>query len=367
MKRRTLVLIVAFALPMVTSSYAHADKPPVEVEIIVDGDDDFFGNKKKTKEPPESKSDTERNADEMFEELEKTERVRVKRAEGEGSNVNTNTQVVKVLVIGGKSASESQAEANPRVETKTTARATAQPPPVPAPPAVAPPPRRTDRRQRARDQRAEAPRERRWWHRDPRPGAGDFMLFLGGSTWERGAMLGLGGELLVTDVLGLRVEGWLDAFDRETIRDTEDRKGLFLSDDWARDGRGLGDVDTGVVHRLTAQVAFHIIPGKAFDLAPSIGVSHFGYVLDSIDDDTEVGGAGFLSAGLSAAYHIKRIFIGIDVGWHPYRLFAYSDTPRATDDTIINEDEATDDGERVVEEPFDAARFTFTGHVGVRF
>ena len=352
MRLHTLALIVGLA-PIAN---AHAEKPPVEVEIIVDGDQDFFGAKKK-------KGDTEKRSDELFKELEKEERVRAKSSGGD--NVNTNTQVVKVIVIGGEQKTE--AEATPKVDTRASAKSV--PPPPPPTPRVAPPPppprrmARRHRRPRAERRAApEAPRRRSWWSRDPRPGAGDFMLSLAASTWERGGMGGLGGEILITDVLGLRVEGYVAGFDRDDLEDSEDHE--FLSDAWAREGRDLSSVQGGTVHRLGAQVAFHIIPGKAFDLAPAIGVTHFGYALDTGKKEAEVGGAGFLTASLGAAYHIKRIFFGVDLGWHPYRMFSYSDSPRVAGDTLIDEGKADS---TPTSDPFDPTRFTFTGKVGMRF
>jgi hypothetical protein len=399
------VVLVSFGLSLAfRAERAFAESPPVDVHIAEDDDEDFFSDskaKKKVEEPREEKSadesasdegdkpkdrgakeEVKKHADELFDELNAAEKgvtVKKKRGRQSADNENTNTQVVNVVVVGekdtksiasGKADNEAkQQNVNKDVPPAQGGVTVPTPPPVPQVP-------RTTRETIDRPltvRRAPPPPPgppvhhdywSDWWERPSMLEAGDVMVFYSVGGYGGGLYQGLGFEGLFASWGGLRLSAHGDFFNHDTQgRDWDESNsnwGFFVG------GRSptppvSGHVSSAFVHMEDLAFALHFgSQHHGLDLSPSIGLSHFGYSIDSTDQGTQRGGAGFVRVGAALSYFYKRFFAGIDVGWYPWQIFNY---------TIDLRPETRDTGVAFKDfgNAYDSHRVSIAGHVGLNF
>ncbi|MEO1336010.1 MAG: hypothetical protein AAFV29_10215, partial [Myxococcota bacterium] len=110
---------------------AFASKPPVKVEVIVDGDEEDFFDEKPHASP---KDGVRGRAQEMFDDLEAAEGVKVKTKRKKSSD--GATQVVNVIVQGAGGASKADAPTAPPAPPAPPNSQPAPPNSPPAPPAA---------------------------------------------------------------------------------------------------------------------------------------------------------------------------------------------------------------------------------------
>lgn len=239
-------------------------------------------------------------------------------------------------------------------------------PAAPSAPAVsnapAPPVASAGQAARASDslQQVQGQVKRSWWDRPSHLSKGDLSVWISGGSFDGGGFGGLGGEVMASDSIGLRLSGWLGTFGHQ-----EPGSGMSSNWNFFEGGRWAVQRDVnpstakgGVAHLTELSVAMHLLPKQMFDLYTTLGLSHFGYEVD-YREGTERGGAAYTRLGAGANVHISRFFVGVDFGWYPVELFRYDLNEVRRDD--YEADLAP------VNNRFEAKRYTLTAQVGLRF
>jgi hypothetical protein len=337
MKTRALLTCLSLFGP----GGAWAASPPVEVEVVVDGDDDFF-------EAPAPKKAARSNAERAMDELEAEEQVRAG-SKSDGANVNTNTQVVKVVVVGGEQQNKAEvapaaAEVAPQ---PAVAVAPLPPPPAPSPPAG----------------KVEAQRD--WWDTDSFVKEGEFMISGLGGGHSAGGFAGMTGEGMATDQLGLRLSGMGTAFtgDMVGIGKLNGNFDILKGGVWANQRPVTrNNVEEGFAFLFDGSLVLHMLPHSMIDPYVSAGLALYGYDI-KFDDRTDRGGAGYTRLGAGANIHFSRFFAGIDIGWYPVELFRYTLEER---DDRGRDDDFEIQGAKI-DDRFVAERYVASLHVGLRF
>ncbi|MEM7675535.1 MAG: hypothetical protein AAF449_05980 [Myxococcota bacterium] len=330
---------------------AFASKPPVKVEVIVDGDEeDFFDQK------PPAPDGVRGRAQEAFDELEATEGVKVKTQRKKTSD--GATQVVNVIVQGAGRTSQAQsAPADPAPADPPTSAAKAPPvPAVPLPPAAqvngAPPPPDCDCE--------EPPRRRSWWRRVPsHVQKGDLLVSTGGGWGSAGGLFGVRVEHMTSQRWGLFLRFAGTGLEQDEIRGDAEQSNFLTRAEW-----GVPAVDPAQIENAFGYIgdfgaAWHWFPNGRFDFFPTFGVSHFGYDLDLRSAPSVKGGSVLVRAGFGFNYHWRRLFAGFDFAWYPYEIARY--------ELVQNEDGDREAQSVDVEDRFNGRRFISTAHIGLRF
>lgn len=204
-----------------------------------------------------------------------------------------------------------------------------------------------------------------WWDRAPAIADGDVLVFYTLGGYGGGLYQGVGFEGLFADWGGLRLAGYADYYEpydgelgeHHDLFKTADDFDFFLGGrSVAPRSIAVGDIRRAFLHMEELSMTVHLGSRHAFDIYPSLGISHFGYYVRS--DQTERGGAGYVHAGLGFNWIYKRFFAGLDLGWYPIEMFRYSveRTARGGELELVS---------RNVGDPFDARRFTISGHAGL--
>lgn len=335
MNIRALIL----SLSLLGPSVAWAAAPPVEVEVVVDGDDDDFF------QAPAKKGAVKAAADRAQDELASEERARAS-APAEGANVNTNTQVVKVVVVGGEQKAE--AKAAPVVAEVEPVAAPPPATPVPPPPAPGPP-------------AGGARTERDWWDADSFVKEHEFLIAGLGGGHAGGGFAGLTGEGLATDQLGLRLSGLATGFtgDMVGVGRFSGNFDVLKGGVWANQ-RPISrtNLQEGLAYLFDGSLVFHVIPRSMIDPYFTAGLALYGYEMH-FDDRTDRGGAGYTRLGAGCNVHFSRFFAGLDFGWYPVELFRYTLVDRGREDFDLQEAK--------IDDRFVAERYVASIHAGLRF
>lgn len=262
--RTLLILLGGLCLCLAPTAVAG---PPVRVDVLVDeAEDDFF--RAAPPGEPRAASST---------------------SKGEGQS-QVNTQVVNVNVY-------EQAPSQPD-------RAAPTPPPEPTPPAG------EEELTPRVEQKVES-----WWRVPSHARAGDVLV----APRVGYPMSGLGLEVMLSDrwalqlnVAGKRLEG------AEADEDALGGLGGFGVPQLLP-----GTRSSGFAHAQDLSVAFHFLPRSRWDLYASAGLGHVGYRLRAEGADPVTGGSGYGRLGAGLAYHYRRFFVGIDLGWYPLEVLRY--------------------------------------------
>ncbi|MEQ8274106.1 MAG: hypothetical protein RMA76_06035 [Deltaproteobacteria bacterium] len=325
----TLITFTALSTSLVAA--------PPKVKILVEDEDDFFDDE----EDPKPATVRGRAA-EAFEALEREE---AKHGKVHVQTSDKNNQIVNVVVVGGEQKTEPPA---------APPAPAAPPPPVaprtpPAPPAA--PPAGT----------AEEEWDSFSWFGDDEPGQADLMLFGNLIGHTSGGFGGLGAEVYMTDVIGLRLSGAIGTygisdFDEGGRRRRSRQEVRFDRVDgsaWANPNRA-GEVRDAIAHLMEAALTIHLNPRSSFDPYILGGASHFGY--DILYEDADVqGGAGYVKVGAGFNWHIGSFFVGVEVSAYPFEFARYQ--VEGDDEIVFVE----------AEETFAAERVTGSAQVGWRF
>lgn len=201
-----------------------------------------------------------------------------------------------------------------------------------------------------------------WWDRPRGISEGDLIPMYTVGVWGRGLYQGLGLEMLATDEIGIDVSvqlGGYAAFDRyggrNVWRNNSDWD-FFIGGKTAGPVVDNRDVDFAILHLENLSAKLHLGGGSGFDVAPSLGFSHFGYHLD-LGSQTVSGGSGFVRAGIAAQWIHKRFMAGVDAGWHPIQLLSYGVVGRSYSAPNVET--------REVAQVFDPLRFTASVFLGL--
>lgn len=338
---------------------AYAAKPPVKVEVIVDGDEDedFFDEPQSATpaDPDEAKTAVRENADDAFEQLEGKKPVRVRKGRKTsvevpaGEAAGGNQQVVNVIVQGKEQQTGQR--------TPVTGPPSTQAPPVTGPPSTLQAPPAPDNCNCKVGRRHRRPR-RRWWNVPNHIERGDVLFSVGGGWSTAGGLFGLQLEGMPTRGLGVHLKFHATGFDGESARDGGSN---FLGETW-----GVGDIDDkllqgGFAHLVDVGIGWHIFRGSRFDLHPTLSISHFGYSVDLRSLPEQRGGSAFVRFGLGLNYFWRRLFVGVDVGWYPIELVRYEvrQSPNDPEDDELRT--------RDIDDYFDERRIVGKAHVGIRF
>jgi hypothetical protein len=327
-----------------TPALALAGKPPVEVDVVVDdAEDDFFD------EPADAKPDVKKKAAALHEELDGETGAGVS---GDAKNVNTNTQVVKVVVIGDKDSNNPTTTTTQTAPVAPAAPAVATVPAVPVPPAAPPPAQPTITQQTQ-------PKE--WWDAPSYVDEGEFLLSAVGGGYAAGGYIGMIGEGLATEQIGLRMSGIATGFEGGMVGMGKFNGNFDITKGgvWANQ-RAItkNNIEEGFAWLIDASMVFHLLERSMIDPYVTAGLAHYGYELH-FKDQTERGGAGYTRLGAGANIHFSRFFAGADFGWYPLELFRYELVERSPKDVILQ-------GERI-DDRFVAERWVASLHAGLRF
>jgi hypothetical protein len=360
-----MAIAAVFSLP--AASFA---APPVDVEIADEEAKDFFSEPEVEEEEEEG---VRKNADDAFEELEATEKgAKIKRKKRSRSasdesddNSNINQNVVNVMVVTGDKDTKAEAKAENKAEVK------AEQPPAPVQVLETPvqPPVQKDSKPLAQVDSSRFYGHntwKSWWEKEPGIGGGDVLFFGTSGGYGGGLYLGLGFEGMFSDWGGIRLTVNGAGFNQHEGRTHRGQDQVFYTNngdwDFFLGGKTVaprpanGSVGAAFMHLEDLSLTLHFGGDSGLDLYPSIGVSHFGYHLDTNEQDW-TGGSVFLRAGAGLQYIYKRFFIGVDVGWYPVELGRYG--------VVHNEHGDDEFHERAVDDPFDSRRVTFSGHMGL--
>ena len=314
---------------------AFAQKPPVKVEVVVDGEgEDFFEDDKASSSQNSVRSVRDRS-DDMFNEIDGGNGVRVRTgpAKAETEDGNKSTQVVNVIVQGQK-----QQSAN-------TAPTTNQAPPAP-------------------DANCNCVVKRRrrgaWWRRPSHVQRGNVMLSASGAFSNAGGFGGLRFEGMPSSQLGIQLKVHLSGFDDEDLNDRDsDIPILSNGEDWGIGGLDNRLVEGGFMHLTDLGIAWHIFNKSRFDLHPTLAISHFGYSIDVKNGPALQGGSALVRLGMGLNWHWGRIFSGFDFGWYPLELVRYE---------LVENDAGDREGRSIdINDRFNEKRYTASAHVGIRF
>ena len=374
MKARSILLLACAAVVLPAAVFAQ--KPPVKVEIIVEGDDedeDFFREEKSDKEG------VRKRADGVFDELETEDGVKVrtirKRSKSGADNDNSATQVVNVIVSGSNQKQKTEPKTDSKAENKTTIPAVPAAPAAPVAPAPAAPVAAsgpaTTQAPPAPDCNCEQPikvkrrrkrrRRGRYWRVPSHVQRGDVMLAPTGGWGTAGGLIGLKLEGMASRSVGIQFRFQLTGFDSYDIREEgRDLNNFLTNEEWGVPQLDLGNVRRGFAHVTDLALAWHWFRKSRFDFHPTIGVSHFGYDVDLREGPSVQGGSAFLRLGLGLNWHWRRVFFGVDVGWYPYELIRYELRPDDDGDGRSAETVEVDDR-------YNSKRVISSAHVGFRF
>ncbi|NJK88774.1 MAG: hypothetical protein HC923_04830 [Myxococcales bacterium] len=318
MKRKSggfiLCLVVGAAPGSARSS------PPVEVEVVIDGEeDDFFS------------SDGDGTSNEKGTSTTKT-----------ASSVNTQTQVVNITIRG------SEVETN-RPAAKEAAPSSGQAAATPAPQATPEPAPSSDA---VVSETIE--RDRGWWYIG-NPKGGQVLLTLHG-----GAFKGLGIEGYLNDVVALHLDLGFDGVfpDRDEDRAPTD---LVEHGNFALPDIQLGQLNDGFLYMVDAGPRFHLTPRSEWDLYVGLGASWFGYRLDAVDQPTVFGGSAFGRVSSGLRWHWHRLSLGFDFAWYPVEIGRFQSERDANGDDDLRSIEISSS------ERYRADRYAGSFRIGLRF
>ena len=343
-----LVLQLA-ALVVLCPTPALASKPPVHVEVIVDGDEeeDFFDEAppaRGKKRSPANVKTVRGRAQDAFDEL---DGVRVRTQKGTSQDgENTNTQVVNVVIQGN----------NPRAEAEAA--------PAAQKPAVAvsvPPAAQATATSEDCDCEEPIPPKISWWRRTPRyADKGDVLLSMGGAWSSAGGMFGAHFEGLPNRHLGVFVKLHVTGFEQGDLLDEDGRFTNFLTNgNWGIQNIDPADISRGFAHITDLGIAWHIFGQEQFEINPTVAISHFGYDIDMQSGDPLRGGSVLLRVGLAANYYWRRFFVGFDVGWYPVELVRY--------ELLEDQDGEWEPNSLDIDDRFNEGRFISSAHIGLKF
>lgn len=363
MKIKLPIALIALMLPAVL--YA---APPVDVEIADEEAKDFFSS-----EPEEEEEGVKKNADDAFEELEATEKgakiKRKKRARSEGDdsddNSNINQNVVNVMVVTGDKDTKAEAKADSKVDVKAEQPAAPVVQPVEVPVHKDSAPKAEPVVQANSSQFYGHNTWKSWWEKEPGIGDGDVLFFATSGGYGGGLYLGLGFEGMFSDWGGIRLTVNGAGFNQHAGRyDRGDDQLFFVNNgdwDFFLGGKTVaptpekGTVGQAIMHLEDLSFTLHFGGDSGLDLYPSLGVSHFGYHLDTNGQDFS-GGSVFMRAGAGLQYVYKRFFAGVDLGWYPVELARYG---------IVDTARGEQARAKRIDDPFDSRRVTFSAHLGL--
>ena len=357
MNARFLFPLICAAVALTAPAFAK--KPPVTVEVIVEGEDDedFFDEDRSKAAKPGSKDKSVRGrSDKLFEELEEKEGVRVRTRRGQAdakADGSSSTQVVNVIVQGA-GAQSTQKEPPPASEA--TPAPASESPVISAGPGGAPPAPTAAEEDCDCGVVGETPVN--WWDRPKFARRGDVLLSMSGGWSSAGGMLGLRLEGMATDRIGLQLRFVGTGFNRSDLND-DDQKVFLSSPEW-----GVGEIDQASVtrgfgHITDLALALHLFKHARFDLYPTIGISHFGYDIDLKSGPSRQGGSGLVRLGIGFNYHWRRMFAGFDFGWYPYEFVRYE---------LVEDADGDRNAETIdVEDRFNSRRYVSSVHFGFKF
>lgn len=329
MKLKVMFPVALCALGLTASAWAQSAQPAVQVDVVDGEGDEFFAPPEPEVQPPApdkpapaAREGVKGRADTLFEALEDEE--------------------------AGRASASPQMPASSAAPAGQTANSAGQP--AAATPNTNPAPA----------QRVQAQPARSWWDRPSHASQGDLLFWISAGSFDAGGFGGLGGEIMATDMIGIRMSGWLGGFGHQD-------PGSGMSSNWNFFEGGTWAIQRdvnpttakgGMAHLTELSVAAHLLPKQMLDVYTTLGLSHFGYEVD-YRDGTERGGAAYTRVGAGANLHVSRFFGGFDFGWYPVELFRYDLQRVRRDDYEADLVPVTN---RV-----EARRFTLTAQVGLRF
>jgi hypothetical protein len=345
---KSLILVCG---ALVAAGSAQAQKPPVQVKVVVDDPEEGFFAEKPSGGGGAS--------------------VAVPKTEG-GANVNTNTQVVNVVVNGANATAKAE------------------------PPAPEPSPEEEELEEmlaehRHHDHRREPAVETKVRREKKRSDDGRVGVHRGSVSVSQilgvnamSGYIGLAGEVMLSNRFGLRLSGAFGSFgpedggdfdlesgeegnhgrgdgdsDERRDWDANQRRQRARSGYWAHGGVDLGSIERGKTHIEELGLTFHLRPESRFDLFTQAGIAHYGFDLKAEDGERTRGGALYWHAAVGAGYFGKRFFANATLSWYPVELTHYAIGEEVDDRRDVTFAER--------EKPFDARRVFAGTQFGFRF
>lgn len=325
---------------------AGAEPPPVEVQVVVDGEPDDFFKRPSTKTSSAPKVSVSAGSPKTSDQV--------------------STQVVNVVVGGG---SAKAGAADPEAELAADmdeARARIQASRGAKPDAVA-----QDQAEPPSTAERGPPEESPWrgpmafwkrnWERAPGLAKGDVLLRVLGGKSAAGGFGGIGLEYMATERIGLTVSGFWEGLSGEQSFEGGGWKGWDFArgDRWANPaGLSQGQLERGGAYMVEVGATAHLLAWRHFDLYGGLGVSHFGYLFDQ-REGRQLGGGVYGRVGVGFNWFWRAAFVGLDAGWYPVEAFRYEVRRQEDGSDLVAFEQRKD--------PFDPRRFVMSGHVGMRF